>query len=131
MDEVNVKYGQEKIVKAAHLKRVKSAKEKVNDDKFPNRIDEEIMQEFALAASKKNRKSKRRKVSKESVAIRPKDQVSPDSKGRQTSEEQESGPAGLAQIQRLESEDEEMFLSRVSRFRDRAFRFRFGAGQSQ
>ena len=52
-DEINIKYRQGKKVKAAHLNRIKSAKEKVNDDEFPDRMDEEIMQEFALAPKKK------------------------------------------------------------------------------
>ena len=52
-DEVNVKYRKGKKVKAAHLNRVKSAKEKVNDDEFPDRFEEEIMQEFALAAKRR------------------------------------------------------------------------------
>ena len=108
-DEVNVKYRQGKKVKAAHLNRVKSAKEKVNDDEFPDRFEEEIMQEFALAAKKKNRRTKRRKFSEEFVAIRPKDQMAAESTGRPSSQAQESEPAGSAQIQRLESEDEEMF----------------------
>ena len=77
-DKVNVKYSQGKKVNDPHLNQVKPARGKVDDDKFPLCIEEKIMKEFTLEGKKKSRKSKRHKISYESMAIRPEGQVSVD-----------------------------------------------------